>query len=40
VRHLASFGAQAALVADSSYYKLLIGRVRRGLALPCMQVCL
>ena len=25
--HLASFGAQAALVADSPYYKLLIGRV-------------
>eukprot|EP00775_Hariotina_reticulata_P012434 gene12434-12571_t len=25
--HLASFGAQAALVADSVYYKLLIGRV-------------
>jgi hypothetical protein len=25
--HLASFGAQAALVADSPYYKLLIGRM-------------
>jgi hypothetical protein len=25
--HLASFGAQAALVAESAYYKLLIGRV-------------
>lgn len=25
--HLASFGAQAALVADSPFYKLLIGRV-------------
>jgi hypothetical protein len=25
--HLASFGAQAALVAESPYYKLLIGRV-------------
>jgi hypothetical protein len=25
--HLTSFGAQAALVADSPYYKLLIGRV-------------
>lgn len=25
--HLASFGAQAALIADSPYYKLLIGRV-------------
>lgn len=26
-QHLASFGAQAALVADSPYYKLLIGRM-------------
>jgi hypothetical protein len=25
--HLAGFGAQAALVADSAYYKLLIGRM-------------
>lgn len=25
--HLASFGAQAALVADSPFYKLLIGRI-------------
>ena len=26
-RHLASFGAQASLVADSTYYKLLVGRL-------------